>query len=53
MKKLSLNFYGEQISIQCPKDFVSLKKEIAQKYQLSLSDVLEIEISYMKMKPKN
>lgn len=52
MKKLSLNFYGEQVSIQCPKDFVSLKKEIAQKYQLSLSDILEIDISYMKNETK-
>ena len=52
MKKLSLNFYGEQFSIQCPKDFVSLKKEIAQKYQLSLSDILEIDISYMKGETK-
>lgn len=52
MKKLSLNFYGEQASIQCPKDFASLKKEIAQKYQLSLSDILEIDISYMKNEVK-
>ena len=52
MNKLSLNFYGEEISIQCPKDFVSLKKEIAQKYQLSLSDILEIDISYMKNETK-
>ena len=52
MKKLSLNFYGEQVLIQCPKDFVSLKKEIAQKYQLSLSDILEIDISYKKNETK-
>ena len=52
MKKLSLNFYGEQATIQCPKDFVSLKKEIAQKYQLSLSDILEIDISYKKNETK-
>ena len=48
MKNLSLNFYGEQTSIKCPKDFVSLKKEISQIYQISLSDVSEINISYTK-----
>ena len=30
MKKLSVNFYGEEVSIQLPKDFASLRKEIAQ-----------------------
>ena len=52
MKKLSLNFYGEEVSIQCPKNFVSLKKEIAEKYQLSLSDILEIDITYEKNESK-
>ena len=52
MKKLSLNFYGEEVSIQCPKDFSSLKKEIAKKYELSLSDILEIDISYVKNEEK-
>ena len=51
MQKLSLNFYGEQVSIQCPKDFDSLKKE-AQKYQLNLFDILEIDISYIKNETK-
>ncbi len=46
MKKISLNFYGEEKLIECPKDFSSLKKEIAEKYELSLSDILEIDISY-------
>ena len=48
MKNLSLNFYGEQTNIKCPKDFASLKKEIAQVYRLTLSDVSEINISYTK-----
>ena len=48
MQKLSVNFYGEEVSIQFPKDFVSLIKDIAQKYELSLSDILEIDISYTK-----
>ena len=52
MKKISLNFYGEEILIQCPKDFASLKKEIAEKYQLSLSDIFEIDISYEKLSEK-
>ena len=48
MKNLSINFYGEETSINCPKDFASLKKEIAKTYELSLSDILEIDISYNK-----
>ena len=48
MKNISLNFYGEEISISCPKDFPSLRKEIARTYELSLSDILEIDISYIK-----
>ena len=52
MKNLSLNFYNEEIYIQCPKDFASLKKEIALKYQLTLSDVSEIDISYIKDETK-
>ena len=48
MKNLSINFYGEEVSINCPKDFVSLRKEIAKTYELSLSDILEIDISYNK-----
>ena len=27
MKNLSLDFYGEKLSIKFPKDFISLKKE--------------------------
>ena len=48
MKKLSLNFYGEKLSIKFPKDFISLKKEISEKYQISLSDIFEMDISYIK-----
>ena len=48
MKNLSINFYGEEVTINCPKDFSSLKKEIAKKFELSLSDILEIDISYDK-----
>ena len=52
MKNISLNFYGEEVLIECPKDYVSLKKQIAMQYQLSLSDILEIDISYMKNEQK-
>ena len=52
MKNLSLNFYGEKLSIKFPKDFVSLKKEISEKYKLSLSDIFEMDISYIKDKTK-
>ena len=52
MKKLSMNFYGEEVSIQLPKDFASLRKEIAQKYELSLSDISEIDITYLKNEQK-
>ena len=52
MKNLSLNFYGERLSIKFPKDFISLKKEISEKYQISLSDIFEMDISYIKDKAK-
>ena len=48
MKKLSVNFYGEEVSIQLPKDFASLRQEIVQKYELSFSDISEIDITYLK-----
>ena len=48
MKILLLNFCGNEISIQYPKDFSSLKKEIANKYQINLSDILEMNIYYIK-----
>ena len=48
MKKISVDFYGEEVSIQLPKDFASLRQEIAQKYELSFSDISEIDITYLK-----
>ena len=48
MKNISLNFYGEEVVIECPKDYVSLKKQIAKQFELSLSDTLEMDISYTK-----
>ena len=53
MQKLNLNFYGEELLIQYPKNFTSLKKEIAEVYQLSLSDISELDITYLKNEGKN
>ena len=48
MKNLTLNFYSEKQIIPLEKDFFSLKKSISDHYSLTLSDVDEIEISYLK-----
>ena len=52
MKKLALDFYGEKISIPYPKDFSSLSNEINQNFQLNLSEVFTLDISYTKNKIK-
>ena len=46
MKNLTLNFYSEKQIIPLKKELSSLKKTISEQYNLSLSDVDEIEISY-------
>ena len=46
MKNLTLNFYSEKQIIPLKKELSSLKKTISEQYDLSLSDVDEIEISY-------
>ena len=46
MKSLTLNFYSEIIKIPLEKELSSLKESISTNYNLSLSDVDEIEISY-------
>lgn len=48
MKKISLNFFGEEISINMPKDLLSLRNEISEKFMFDPSDAAEIVISYMK-----
>ncbi len=45
---ISLNFFGEQVSINVPTDLSSLRKEIADKFMFSPSDAAEIVLSYMK-----
>ena len=52
MKKLSLDFYGDKITVPFPKDFQDLTDKIHQNYQLNLSDILAIDISYIKNKVK-
>ena len=52
MKKITLDFYGEKLSITFPKDFPSLMKEIEQNFQLILSEVFTFDISYIKNKVK-
>ena len=51
-KNLILNFYSEKEIITFPKNLSSLKKQISEKYVLSLSDIDEIELSYMQKETK-
>ena len=48
MKNISLNFFGEQVTIDVPTNLTSLRKEIADKFMFSPSDAAEIVLSYMK-----
>ena len=48
MKNLTLNFYSEKQQIPLAKELSSQKKAISENYNLSLSDVDEIEINYNK-----
>ena len=48
MKNISLNFFGEQVTIDVPTNLSSLRKEIADKFMFSPSDAAEIVLSYMK-----
>jgi len=52
MKKLTLDFYGEKISVPFPKDFASLMKEIEENFHLNLSEVFALDISHTKNKVK-
>ena len=48
MKNISLNFFGEEVSIKLPTDLTSLRKEISDKFMFSPSDAAEVVITYMK-----
>ena len=46
MNKINLNFFGEQVTIDTPKDISLLRAQISEKYSLSSSDVAEIILFY-------
>ena len=48
MKKIALNFFGEEVAINIPKDLTSLRKEISEKFMFSPSDTAEIILTYIK-----
>ena len=48
MKNISLNFFGEEISIKMPKSLSSLRQEISEKFLFSPSDAAEVVVTYMK-----
>lgn len=48
MKNISLNFFGEEISIKMPTSLSSLRKEISEKFLFSPSDAAEVVVTYMK-----
>ena len=48
MKKISLNFFGEEVSINMPTDLSSLRQQISEKFMFNPSDAAEIVVSYAK-----
>ena len=48
MKKVSLNFFGEEVSINMPTDLSSLRQQISEKFMFNPSDAAEIIVSYAK-----
>ena len=48
MTKTTLNFFGEEVIVETPKDIASLRLIISQKYLLSPSDDDEIILYYIK-----
>ena len=52
MTKTTLNFFGEEVIIDTPKDISSLREKISEKYLLSSSDVVEIILYYIKENKK-
>ena len=47
MEKINLNFFGEEVTIDIPKDITTLRAKISEKYSLSSSDVAEIILYYV------
>ena len=48
MIKTTLNFFGEEVTIDTPKDIGALRGKISEKYLLSSSDAAEIILYYVK-----
>ena len=48
MQKTTLNFFGEEVIIDTPKDIASLRAKIGEKYLLSITDASEIILYYIK-----
>ena len=48
MKDISLDFFGEKVSIQMPTSLASLRQAISDKFMFSPSDAAEVIISYVK-----
>ena len=48
MKNISLDFFGEKVSIQMPTSLASLRKAISDKFMFNPSDAAEVIISYAK-----
>ena len=48
MKNISLDFFGEKVSIKMPTSLDSLRKAISEKFMFSPSDAAEVIISYVK-----
>ena len=48
MKNISLNFFGEKVTINMPTTLASLRKEISDKFLFNPSDAAEVIISYVK-----
>lgn len=48
MKDISLDFFGEKVSIQMPTSLASLRQAISDKFMFSPSDAAEVVISYVK-----
>ena len=48
MKNVSLNFFGEEVSINMPTDLASLRQQISEKFMFTPSDAAEIVVSYVK-----
>ena len=48
MTNITLNFFGEEVIIESPKDILTLRSKISEKYLLSPSDAAEITLFYIK-----